>query len=36
MKRSIATVSISGELPKKLAAIPQAGFSGVEEQFSRL
>lgn len=30
MKTSIATVSISGELPEKLAAIAQAGFSGVE------
>ncbi|RYE63036.1 MAG: sugar phosphate isomerase/epimerase and 4-hydroxyphenylpyruvate domain-containing protein, partial [Oxalobacteraceae bacterium] len=29
-KTSIATVSISGELPEKLAAIAQAGFSGVE------
>lgn len=30
MKTSIATVSISGELPDKLAAIAKAGFSGVE------
>lgn len=30
MKTSIATVSISGELPEKLAAIAQVGFSGVE------
>lgn len=30
MKTSIATVSISGELPEKLAAIGKAGFSGVE------
>lgn len=30
MKTSIATVSISGELPEKLAAIAQAGFQGVE------
>ncbi len=30
MKTSIATVSISGELPEKLAAIAQAGFEGVE------
>ena len=30
MKTSIATVSISGELPDKLSAIAQAGFDGVE------
>lgn len=30
MKTSIATVSISGELPEKLAAIADAGFDGVE------
>lgn len=30
MKTSIATVSISGELPEKLEAIAQAGFDGVE------
>ncbi|WOS66019.1 bifunctional sugar phosphate isomerase/epimerase/4-hydroxyphenylpyruvate dioxygenase family protein [Sinorhizobium fredii] len=30
MKTSIATVSISGELPDKLAAIATAGFDGVE------
>ncbi len=30
MKTSIATVSISGELPEKLAAIAAAGFDGVE------
>lgn len=30
MKTSIATVSISGELPQKLAAIAKAGFDGVE------
>lgn len=30
MKTSIATVSISGELPEKLEAIAKAGFSGVE------
>jgi len=30
MKTSIATVSISGELPDKLAAIAVAGFDGVE------
>jgi 4-hydroxyphenylpyruvate dioxygenase len=30
MKTSIATVSISGELPDKLAAIASAGFDGVE------
>ena len=30
MKRSIATVSISGTLPEKLQAIRQAGFDGVE------
>ena len=30
MKTSIATVSISGDLPEKLAAIAKAGFSGVE------
>jgi 4-hydroxyphenylpyruvate dioxygenase len=30
MKTSIATVSISGELPEKLAAIARAGFDGVE------
>ncbi|AFL50722.1 4-hydroxyphenylpyruvate dioxygenase [Sinorhizobium fredii] len=30
MKTSIATVSISGELPDKLAAIAAAGFDGVE------
>jgi 4-hydroxyphenylpyruvate dioxygenase len=30
MKTSIATVSISGELPDKLAAIAAAGFNGVE------
>jgi len=30
MRTSIATVSISGELPDKLAAIAQAGFDGVE------
>ncbi|MBP1860007.1 bifunctional sugar phosphate isomerase/epimerase/4-hydroxyphenylpyruvate dioxygenase family protein [Rhizobium herbae] len=30
MKTSIATVSISGELPEKLAAIAKAGFDGVE------
>ncbi|MBB3613020.1 sugar phosphate isomerase/epimerase and 4-hydroxyphenylpyruvate domain-containing protein [Rhizobium sp. BK602] len=30
MKTSIATVSISGELPDKLTAISKAGYSGVE------
>ena len=30
MKTSIATVSISGDLPEKLKAIAKAGFSGVE------
>ncbi|WP_296710088.1 sugar phosphate isomerase/epimerase and 4-hydroxyphenylpyruvate domain-containing protein [Rhodoblastus sp.] len=30
MKTSIATVSVSGELPEKLAAIARAGFDGVE------
>nr|CAD6605097.1 sugar phosphate isomerase/epimerase and 4-hydroxyphenylpyruvate domain-containing protein [Rhizobium sp. TCK] len=30
MKTSIATVSISGELPEKLEAIAKAGFHGVE------
>ncbi|PCK86769.1 3-keto-5-aminohexanoate cleavage protein [Rhizobium sophoriradicis] len=30
MKTSIATVSISGELPEKLDAIAKAGFDGVE------
>ncbi|WP_182418081.1 bifunctional sugar phosphate isomerase/epimerase/4-hydroxyphenylpyruvate dioxygenase family protein [Bartonella sp. HY038] len=30
MKTSIATVSISGTLPEKLAAIAKAGFDGVE------
>ena len=30
MKTSIATVSISGEFPEKLAAIAAAGFDGVE------
>lgn len=30
MKTSIATVSISGTLPEKLAAIAKAGFNGVE------
>jgi 4-hydroxyphenylpyruvate dioxygenase len=30
MKTSIATVSISGDLPEKLAAIAAAGFEGVE------
>ena len=30
MKTSIATVSISGEFPDKLAAIAKAGFTGVE------
>jgi len=30
MKTSIATVSISGELPDKLSAIARAGFDGVE------
>ncbi len=30
MKTSIATVSISGDLPEKLNAIAKAGFSGVE------
>lgn len=30
MKTSIATVSISGQLPDKLAAIAEAGFDGVE------
>jgi 4-hydroxyphenylpyruvate dioxygenase len=30
MKTSIATVSISGELPEKLEAIANAGFDGVE------
>ena len=30
MKTSIATVSISGELPEKLEAIARAGFEGVE------
>lgn len=30
MRTSIATVSISGEFPDKLAAIAKAGFSGVE------
>ncbi len=30
MKTSIATVSISGELPEKLEAIAHAGFDGVE------
>lgn len=30
MKSSIATVSISGDLPEKLAAIAAAGFDGIE------
>ncbi len=30
MKTSIATVSLSGELPEKLDAIARAGFDGVE------
>ncbi|MGI9502713.1 MAG: sugar phosphate isomerase/epimerase family protein, partial [Geminicoccaceae bacterium] len=30
MKTSIATVSISGDLPEKLAAIAEAGFDGIE------
>ena len=30
MKTSIATVSISGDLAEKLAAISAAGFDGVE------
>jgi len=30
MKTSIATVSISGELPEKLEAIARAGFDGIE------
>lgn len=30
MKRSIATVSVSGSLPEKLRAIAAAGFDGVE------
>ena len=30
MKTSIATVSISGDLPEKLDAIAEAGFTGVE------
>jgi 4-hydroxyphenylpyruvate dioxygenase len=30
MKTSIATVSVSGELPEKLEAIARAGFDGVE------
>jgi len=30
MKTSIATVSLSGELPEKLSAIARAGFDGVE------
>lgn len=30
MKTSIATVTLSGELPEKLEAIAQAGFDGVE------
>ncbi|WP_246705267.1 bifunctional sugar phosphate isomerase/epimerase/4-hydroxyphenylpyruvate dioxygenase family protein [Rhizobium sp. RM] len=30
LRTSIATVSISGEFPEKLAAIAKAGFSGVE------
>ncbi len=30
MKTSIATVSISGDLPEKLAAIAAAGFNGIE------
>ena len=30
MKRSIATVSLSGTLPEKLDAIAAAGFDGVE------
>ena len=30
MKTSIATVSISGDFPEKLAAIAAAGFDGVE------
>ncbi|MCX8998202.1 sugar phosphate isomerase/epimerase and 4-hydroxyphenylpyruvate domain-containing protein [Rhizobiaceae bacterium BDR2-2] len=30
MRTSIATVSISGEFPEKLAAIARAGFTGVE------
>lgn len=30
MKTSIATVSISGDLPEKLAAISAAGFDGIE------
>ena len=30
MKTSIATVSISGSFPEKLAAIQQAGFDGIE------
>ena len=29
MKRSIATVSLSGTLPEKLDAIAAAGFDGV-------
>lgn len=30
MKRSVATVSVSGTLPEKLRAIAAAGFDGVE------
>ena len=30
MKTSIATVSISGNLPEKLEAIAAAGFDGIE------
>ena len=30
MRRSIATVSLSGLLPEKLQAIAEAGFDGVE------
>ncbi|WP_143228936.1 sugar phosphate isomerase/epimerase, partial [Acinetobacter baumannii] len=30
MKRSIATVSLSGTLPEKLEAVAAAGFDGIE------
>ncbi len=30
MKTSIATVSLSGDLPEKIGAIARAGFDGVE------
>ena len=36
MKRSIATVSLSGTLPEKLDAIAAAGFDGVEIFFTQV